>query len=234
MPKTISFLLLAIFLSTPLAIFADESRLTVQGFAHLRKPADKLTVSISVITDGESAREALSENSEKMNHVVDSLKKILSEEGDIQTGSFDIRPVMTQRPAHPTADWVPTISGYRATNKIIIETHNLTLAGSIIDTATTAGASAISSLNFTLRDPRAYRSEAIKQAADHAKADADSLAAAIDVRLGEILDVTLDETAFSPVRMMQPMALAETQTPIEIGEVEVTAAVKIVYEIESH
>ena len=66
---------------------------------------------------------------------------------------------------------------------------DLSLLGKVIDGATKAGASNINRLTFGLRDEKAARGRALSEAADQAKAGAESLAATLQLKLIRIVRV---------------------------------------------
>ena len=74
----------------PTLIPSTEKTISVTGMAMTSVSPDLLTVSLGIETQGITASEALSANSEKMNNVVQSLKSIGIEESEISTSSLNI------------------------------------------------------------------------------------------------------------------------------------------------
>ncbi len=214
--------------------FENLPKLMVRGEAELDKPADRLRLTIGVVTEHAEATAALDENSRRMRDVVRALEKTGLTEGEYETGRFSIRPVYARRPRTADAQWRPHIVGYAVTNTLNIKTKKLELAGPLIEAANDAGANSIDSIGFDLADPRAHRAEAIRAAAANARADAAVLAEASGVRLVRILSVTLDEAGWRPPVTLARGAMAEAAAapPIQPGDVTVRAGVTIVYEIE--
>lgn len=208
-----------------------RSKMVVRGQATLHKPADELRFTIGVVTQNETAEEALSENNEKMNRVVASLEKEGLMPSEYETGQFSLHPVFSQRPPSEDA-WTPSIIAYQVQNSLNIKTSQLEKAALFLDAAHRGGANSTDNLQFTLKDPRQYRDEAITEAANHAMEDAKSLANATKQKLVRILDLTLDETApESPIRNLSFAKAGGSSTPIHPGLVEVSASVSIQYEI---
>jgi len=214
----------------------DTPKLTVRGEAEIERPADRVHLTVGVVTEEPSAEAALNENTKRMNGVVAALETLGLDEDEIETGRFQIRPKYARRPRQPDAEWKPQIIGYETTNTVTIKTKKLELAGKVIMTATDAGANTADVDNYDLADSRAFRGEAIKEATLHAVADARVLAEAAGLRLVRIVSIHLDgvPSVRGPERMaMARMAAAESAgpPPLRPGNVTIRANVTIQYEI---
>jgi uncharacterized protein YggE len=66
---------------------------------------------------------------------------------------------------------------------------DLEKVGSVIDTATQAGANHVESVRYTVRDPQMLHSQAVREAALKAKAGADALASALNLKITRIVSV---------------------------------------------
>lgn len=211
--------------------------LTVRGEAILRKPADQLRIDLGVVTTAETAAEAIKANADRMRTVLAAVDALGLDEDERQTTRFLVQPLWSQRPRQAPADWRREITGFEARNTIRVRTNRLELAGDLIGRASGAGANEFSSLVFDLADPRVHRAEAIALATAHAIEDANTMAAAASVRLVAIRSIALDNAVIQPKRTTvsyeyRAAALAEADTtPIESGDVTVTARVSITWEI---
>jgi uncharacterized protein YggE len=214
----------------------DLPKLTLRGEARLDKPADRLWLRVGVVTEDPAASAALEENSRRMEAVIKALKKAGLAEKEYETGRFSVRPVYSRRPRNAGPEWRPQITGYEVTNSLSVRTKKLERAGRLIEAANGAGANSID-INFDLADPRIHRDEAIATATANARSDAATLAEAAGVRLMRLLTINLDNAGWRPPtpKMARGMAMAEAAAapPIRPGEVTVSAAVTLVYEIES-
>jgi len=212
-------------------------RLSLSANAILRKPADELQLKIGVITIEDRAEAALQENSIKMQQVTESLEAIGLSRTEYETGHFSIKPTYTPWPKNPPPDWKQSINGYEVSNSILIRTDKLDMAGKLIDSANKAGANSISDIGFSLHDPRTYWKEALSAATANAIDDAQAIAAAAGVHLGRVLSLSLNSTNVTNQNinakfLVNAMAAdGGTTTPIEPGEVTITANVSIIYEI---
>jgi uncharacterized protein len=228
------FLILSFICPLTAETTKEISKLIVRGEATIFKPADQLHLSLGVITREQNAEQALKSNNEKMQSVLAALKKIGLEEAEYQTGRFSIEPIYSPPPKNPPNDWKSVITGYEVTNKIAIKTLKLNSAGSIIDTASGAGANSVDTISFGLKDPQTYRAEAILAAEKQAMDDALILAKAANVDLVRFVEISLDNTFPSPRAVSKFMAMENAATSIQPGDVEVKASVNLIYEIKSH
>ncbi len=214
-------------------------QMTVRGNAELQKPADQVEIRLSVVTEAEDAEDAIDANARDSEDVVDALERLDLTEDEYETGQYRVSPQYSRRPRNADIDWKPTIVGYRVTNSLLITTRRLDDAGKIIQKATEAGANSVDSVSFSLSDPLVHRSEAIREAARLAMADARVLAAATDQRIVRVLSLTLDQAYAQPIMQrgsdtVGRMAMESSAAPpITPGDITVTASVTVVLEIAS-
>ncbi len=238
MRNRIKSLIISSMMFTSLSLIqADEPffpKLVVSGSSQVRKPSDLLTINISVVTQGDTAVKALSDNNGNMSGVIESLKRAGLEKGEYQTGQFSIQPMYSIPPKNPPPDWKAVITGYEVTNTLNIITKKLDKAPAIIDAASKAGANKISNINFGLADPGLHKQEAIKAATTNAITDATALAEAANLKLIRVLNISSEQPQVYPRAKMLAFATgAGNETPIEAGDVEVNANVSITYEISA-
>ncbi len=210
------------------------STLTINGSAILKKPADQLNLSVSVITEAETAEAALQANSLKMKAVIAAIQVKEVKNKEYATGQFNISPTYTQYPNNTPPEGTQKINGYRVTNSLFIQTEKMDLAGELIDAVSEAGANSVDQISFGLKDDRLYRQDAIKQATMHARQDAEDLAMAANLKLGRIQQIWLDNArAPEPEPRMKMFAASlDRTTPIEPSDVTVNANVTIVYQVQ--
>ncbi|RLB70447.1 MAG: hypothetical protein DRH04_03570 [Deltaproteobacteria bacterium] len=213
------------------------SQLTVRGNATLQVPADQLQLQVGIVSEAKTAKQALRENTAKAQQIEQALKDVGLTGKEYKTGRFQVQPRWSTRPQKHRGQWQPAIIGYRVSNFFAIKTRRLELAGKIIEACTKAGANSINSIIFDLADPQKYRAEAIAAATANARADAGALASAAEVKLGKILNLSLDNAGSSPLRsrvMNFDAGMAKAAAPalnLSPGEVTVRAGVAITYKI---
>lgn len=230
------WILCLVIIATPLLHSSETVEiirsLAVRGSASLPKPADELRINIGVLSQGKTAKLALEENSSKMNQLIGALKKAGLTESEYQTGRFSIRPLYNQRPKGVDNSWTPKVVGFEVDNSLSIKTDKIDQAGSIIDHATQAGANAINSIHFQLKNPQVYRAEAIQAATKNAINDANSLSAAAGVKLKNIRSLSIDNAQALPTQQPYMMkSMMADSAPIIAGDIAISVSVTLIYEI---
>jgi uncharacterized protein len=203
----------------------------VTGEAVVTANPDEARIEIGVLSQAETAQAAATQNAQRLDSVLNDLRRILGTSGDIKTISYSVSPNYR----YPKEGGKPTIVGHTANNVIRVKISDLSLVGKVIDTATQSGANTIQRLQFTLKDERKSQAEALSQAALIARAKADSIAAALGVK---VLRILLVEESGSAVPVVQERFLAMARadapaapTPVEPGTIDIRAVVTLTVEI---
>jgi hypothetical protein len=209
-------------------IFAVRT-IEVDGSGETRTSPDTADLDLAIETQAKTAEQAAGSNAALATKVIDALKSKLGDKGKITTGGYSLNPEYDQRPNQK-----PTIIGYNAQNTVTVNTRALDLVGALIDSAIAAGANRVNSLSFSVKDDTKARTEAIAIATRDARAQAEALATALDVKLGKVLKATtVSQARPIPVAYGRAMAMsASVATPVEPGEVTVPATVSLTFAIE--
>ena len=207
--------------------------ITVMGYGEVKTSPDLAFIELAVETTAETAAKATGENARRTTAVIDALKKKIGEQDKLTTTGYSLQPQYANR--RPGSDAPPEITGYIASNRVRVESRDLAKVGDLIDAATAAGANRTDLLSFTLENRSPHLREALREAGAEAKAQAESIATALGVKLGAVQSAS---TAGVPMpvpmyreRMMAAQA-ADVSTPVEPGEVEVSATLTVTYLIE--
>jgi uncharacterized protein len=209
--------------------------LTVSGSGNARVAPDEATVRLGVVAQAPTARAAQDQVNKVANAVLDAIRKQGVQADDIQTSGLSLSPLYSQN--RPGAEsQAPRITGYQASNSVTVRLDDLTKVGPVIDAGLGAGANSLDGVDFGLRNDEAARGQALADAARAARAKAETLAKALGLRLGEILEVAEGGISISPPPMPRfaRMAMAESamdSTPVSAGQVGVTASVTLRYRI---
>lgn len=208
--------------------------LSVVGRAAIAAAPDLAIVDTGVVTAAATAEKALAANSEAMSEVVATIRAAGIEARDIGTNGFSIQPRYSY-PAQGDRD-PPAVVGYEVRNGVTVKLRDLAGIGSLLDKLTQSGVNQASGLTFLKSDREELEERARLDAARNAIAQAGRLAAASGVRLGRILKIepVNEGVGFNPRPLAaMAMASAERAVPVESGELEVRAAMLVVYEIET-
>jgi uncharacterized protein YggE len=208
--------------------------LTVMGYGEVKASPDLALIELAVETTAETAAKATAYNAQRTTAVIDILKRRLEDKKDrVTTTGYQLEPQYANR--RPGSEAPPEITGYIARNYVRIESHDLENVGKLIDAAIEAGANRTNMLSFTLEDRAPHLRKALEEAGAEARAQAESIAAALDVRLVEVLSASTTGAPM-PVPMyrerMVAMAADAMSTPVEPGEVDVSATLTVSYRIE--
>jgi uncharacterized protein len=228
---------LALLAAVPARADDAPSRRTiaVSGEGEVKVPPDLAVVSFAVETTAPAAGVAVAENARKSSELADELKRQLTGQGKVSTTRYSLDPVYEQRErGGPPAP--PRITGYIARNQVRAETHAIDSIGKLIDGAAKAGANRVDGLDFALDQRDQAEDQALQRAAADARRQAEAASSALGVKLGKVLSVT---TSAPPVVVPRPyarvaaaMAEASPPTPVEAGDVTVSATLQVTYEIE--
>jgi uncharacterized protein YggE len=226
--------LLSVYSLNALEIQETIPKLTVRGTAKIEEPANELSLSIAVVNISTDASTALSDNSKKVQAVIEALKKIGLDKSDFQTGQFSISPQYKPYPKEHVDNWKQEITGYEVSNSINIRTDKIDIAGKIIDAVVNAGANNISNISFGLKDSNPYRTEVLQIATKNAIDQAETLADAAQQKIKRVLQIEVENgQPYQPRAMSFSATPHAVSTPIESGNVELTATVLVTYEIEN-
>ena len=195
----------------------------------IAKP-DQAQLDVGVVTQAATAKAAADENARKLDAVLDALRKLMGQDAEIKTISYQLTPNYT----YPREGGQPRISGYSASNIIQVKTPDLPRVGDIIDAAYKSGANSIHSLQFNLKNDEAVRAQALREAAAKAKAKTEAIAAALGLKILRVLFAEESGPVVRPVYAAMEAAdarAANVQTPVEPGTIEVRAIVTLTVEV---
>ena len=203
----------------------------VGGEATINAKPDQAELALGVVTQATTGQAAAAQNAQKLDAVLAQLRKVLGSGAEIKTLGYSLTPNYR----YPKEGGQPSISGYTASNVVEVKTGDLAQVGKLIDAATQSGANTVQSLRFTLKDEQAAMAQALRAAAVKARAKADTLAAALGVKIVRVLHV--DEggqpvrPVFAEAMTMRASAESAPPTPVEPGTIEVQATVALTVEI---
>ena len=211
--------------------------MSLTGKGEVTASPDMAVLSIGVVSEDRTARQALFANTRSMTALVDAMKTAGVEPKDLQTSGFNVspkysRPRRTQSGPQPP----PEIVGYTVRNTLTVRIRDLDSAGEILDTAVSLGSNAISGLTFTVAEPKPLQNEARKAAIADALEKAKLYAEGAGITLGPIQSIT-ESGGIRPPQPVMPMARAQAEVafdsavPIEAGELTFRAQVSVVWEI---
>jgi uncharacterized protein YggE len=229
--------LLAVLLSacgtaSPTASGTTPRTLTVTGAGQISLQPDMATIYMGVHTETPSAAESVSQNNVQTQKLIDALKSAGVDAKDIQTMNFSIYQNSQYGP-----DGKPTSTNYAVDNTVYLTVRKLDKLGDLLDAAVRAGANNINSIQFDVADKTKAMSDARAEAVKAAKKQADELAAAAGVTLGNIQSIQYYDASPTPVFQGKGMGggaamNADMAVPINPGQMQITATVTMAYELK--
>ena len=204
-----------------------ERTVSVSATGTTSAEPDVAYISTGVVTEADTAKEAIARNSAAMAKVIAGLKSAGIAAKDIQTSTLNVEPRYTQ----PKEGRPATISGYRVVNQVRLTVRDVKKLGDVLDQVIALGANQINQISFDVDKAETLKDEARKQAMENARRRAELYAKAAGVQLGPVLRISEDvRQAYTRHRMMR--AGQASSVPIEAGsrtlevEVHVTYALK--------
>ena len=211
-----------------------KPRISVTGEGEARVSPDMAVITLSVLREGETAREALDENNAAMTGVIDALKGRGIEARDLQTSGLSISPQYVY-PRDDNDEERPRIVGYQVTNSLTVRVRDLAKVGEVLDEAVSLGVNQGGNIVFTNEDLSEALADARGRAVEDAVAKARTLAEAAGVSLGDVLRISESSVSAPPRplgKVMRMEAAADASVPVEAGENTHTIQVDMVFELE--
>ncbi len=237
-PWTAAAAVAAVMAATPVGALHAEDRtpprlMTLTGTGEVSAEPDTAIVTIGVVEEAKTARDALSANTEAMTGVMETLKGQKIADKDIQTSGFSISP----RYVYPKngEDQPPKVVAYQVSNQVTVKVRDLDALGGLLDKVVSAGSNRISGISFTIDDAQEMEDEARRRAVADARRKAELYAKAAGVKLGDVRQISEAGGAQPPMPMMRTMAMeakADGAVPVARGEQTITVRVNIAWEIE--
>jgi uncharacterized protein YggE len=205
--------------------------ISVTGNAEVTLEPDIAYVSIGVHSEAESAKAAVATNNSQTQAVIDAIKAQGVDEKDIKTTNFSV--YQSEKYA-PTGESLGTY--FMADNTVNVTVRDIAKIGDILDASISAGANNIYGITFDVEDKEAALASGRDQAMVNAEAQAEKLASAAGVTLGEVQSISYYSSAPVPVyydsKMASGVGGGGQSVPISPGQLTLSASVSVVYGIK--
>ncbi len=204
--------------------------LNVNGLGSTNLTPDIAYIYIGVHSEGATASEVVAANKTQTNAVLDALKKAGVDEKDLRTTNFSIWPSQQYSPEG-------TVTGtiYMVDNTVYVTVRNLDGLGDLLDDTIAAGANSINSIQFDVADKSAAVKEARAKAVEDAKKQAQELADAAGVKLGNIQSISFYDNSPYPVfdgKGGGGGTVAQSAVTIQPGQLTISVTVNLTYDIK--
>jgi uncharacterized protein YggE len=204
--------------------------LNVNGVGEVDLTPDIAYIYIGVHDEAQTASDAVSANKVHTTSVIEAIKKAGVDAKDIRTTNFSIYPSQQYG-----TDGAITGTVYMVDNSVYVTVRNLDGLGSLLDDAISAGANNVNSIQFDVADKTAAVKDARARAVEDAKLQAQEMADAAGVTLGDIQNLSFYEN--NPVPMLSGKGggaamSADASVPIQPGQLTISVNVSITYSIK--
>jgi uncharacterized protein len=213
--------------------FAEEVRvvhtISLGGHGEVRVTPDTAIVTVGVLSQAATARDALTANSQAMRSIFAALKAAGIEAKDIQTSNFSVQP----RYDYGDNTQPPKLVGYDVSNNVTVTVRKIDTLGATLDTLVSAGSNQINGISFQVAKPDDGLDEARKLAVADAARKAQVYAGAAQIQLGDVVSIS-EGTPFQPPVVMQAKTMRAdiAAVPIAEGQQTISADVNIIWEIK--
>ena len=191
---------------------------------------DIVTITTGVLSDAETAKDALAANTAAMTKVIDALKAAGLEDRDIQTSDFSVQP----RYEYYQDGKPPKLTGYQVSNSVSIRVRDVKKLGAILDTVVQVGSNQIAGIQFEVSKAEELKDTARKEAIANATRMAKVYAEASGTRLGQVLQIVEGVAQEYPRPMLARAAAAAdgAPVPIQAGEQRLDVQVTVTWALE--
>jgi len=199
-----------------------SSKITVSGTGEVQMIPDTVIVSMGVESTNKILTEAETENSCKINNIINILFDYGIEKENIKTRNFNVFPKYDYNKGQ-------SFIGYQVSNYLDFKTGDIQGVGEIITKLTEAGANCFNGVSFTVEDNELAYRQALEKAIDNAWNKAIAL-------LGEDVELYIQEITEESVygyrgiydNYASAKSMSEGATIME-GEIIVKANVRVVF-----
>jgi uncharacterized protein YggE len=207
---------------------AARPSITVTGMGEVHKQPDMARVSIGVVTQENTAADALHNNTDAVDKLMTALKAFKIADRDIQTSNFNISPQYDYDRSNQT----PRLTGYRVSNQVRIAVRQIDDLGALLDRVVTAGANQINQVTFEIGEADSLRDTARQMAMHDARRKAALYAKEARVRLGPVLKVVEAGGAVPAPQFGIAMAQEARAVPIAPGELAIRQEVRVTFALD--
>ena len=210
----------------------EEHTLSVSGVGQIKVNPDLARILLSAVAEGKTTSEAVAQNAEIVNQLINRLASMGISKDDIRTTGYNIYPIYQ----YPNNGSVPFIVGYRVEHslEVSVEGTNMsqlgTTAGKIVDEAVAAGINQVSGVQFTVSEQtlKQLNDQALKLAILDASGKANLTANALGVKIVGVQSVGESSPVSYPIFYAADVKEGRSTTFIP-GEVTVSSSIHIVY-----
>ena len=206
----------------------EPKTITVNAEGKATVIPDTTRLNISVVTDGKTADEVQSRNTETMNKVIEYVKGSGIDSKDVKTTFYNLYP----RYDYVEGRQIP--AGFSLTQGVEIKVRDLKKVGELITGTVARGANQVSGVEFFVDNPETAQAQARQEAFEKAKAKAKEVAKLAGVRLGDVVTFSESFSGQPPIYFEKAygLGMGGAAPDTQAGSQEITVNVSVVFEIK--
>lgn len=206
-----------------------ERTVTVSATGSASADPDHVAISTGIMTDGDTARDAMTKNTALMTKLIEGLKGAGITAKDIQTTAVNVNP----RYNNPRDGKPPSVIGYQVTNQVRILARDIKKFGEVLDLSISLGANQMHGISFEVSNAEVLKDEARKQAMANARRRAELYAQAAGASLGEVLTISEQVISAGPrPQVAARMSMQAEAVPVEPGTQKLEVQVHVMWALK--
>lgn len=198
------------------------------GEGKISAAPDTAKINLGLVTEGKESISVQNENSEKINKVIDYLKKEGINAEDIKTAQYNLSP------KYEYSKGKSTLAGYVLSQALEIKVRDLKKVGQILDGVVNSGANQINSVSLFVDKPEELKNKAREEAVKAAREKAALTSETAGFRLGRLVGFN-ESLAGEPPIFYEALGKGGGTAPssqIEPGSQEIKVSVTLTYLIK--
>lgn len=203
-------------------------QINVSGEGIIKVIPDQATISATVETKGNNAKDVKKQNDEQMEAVLKLIKKMNLTPADYRTQRVSLNPIF---------DYEKKKTTYNATQTVEIILRDLSKYDELMEDMVNQGINRIDNVVFQSSKLEQYEAEARKMAIKEAKHKAEDYVSVLGQKVGKALTISDNTQIYSPQPVyarMRTMAMESdvTRETLAIGEITITANVNVSFVLD--
>ena len=202
----------------------EPPSIVVSGEGSVKIAPDQAWVRIGAESRSKNSKDAQQQNAALMTAVQQRVAAFGLSKDAIKTVGIDLQLEFDYR------DGRQTPRGYVARNTIEVRVDDLSKLGDVLDAAVASGATNLHGLRFDIKDREKQEQQALQLAVMNAMEKAQAIASGARRGIDRILRIEESFVGRAPQPMMMERAAAaraDASTPVEAGELEIRAQVRL-------
>jgi len=209
----------------------EPSSIVVSGEGVVKVTPDQAWVRIGTESRSKNSKEAQQRNAEVMAAVQQKLTALGIPKDAVKTVGIDLQPEFDYNNGRQT------LRGYVARNTVEVRVDDFAKVGDVLDAAVASGATNVHGLRFDVKNRELVEEQALQRAVTDGLGKAQTIAGAAKRAVDRIIRI---EEQFvgggGPQPMMERAMMsrmaADAPTPVEAGEIEIRAMVRVTVAIK--